>query len=67
VLVILMGHRALLVVGMVVIVIMRMRVSQVPMAVFMIMIDHRRRGLAALTSATLAHMNLPEPVNSGIS
>ena len=51
----------LLIVDMVVIVIVGMTVGQIPVGVFMIMLDHGRRGLALQTSATLAHMDLLEP------
>lgn len=51
----------LLIVGMVVIVIMGMAVGQIPVGVFMIMLDHGRSGLAPQTSATFAHMDLLEP------
>jgi hypothetical protein len=60
-LVILMSRGRLLIVGMVVIVIMGMAVGQIPVSVFMIMLDHGRSGLALQTSATLAHMDLLEP------
>jgi hypothetical protein len=61
VLVILMSCGRLLIVDMVVIVIVGMTVGQIPVGVFMIMLDHGRRGLALQTSATLAHMDLLEP------
>jgi hypothetical protein len=64
-LVILVDHSSLLVVGMVVIMVMGVTVSQIPMAVLVIMIDHRCRGLAPQTSATLTHMNLHEPLKTG--
>ena len=45
--VILVGRRSLFVVSMVVIMVMGMAVGQIPMAVLVIMFDHRGRGLAA--------------------
>jgi hypothetical protein len=66
-LVILVDHSSLLVVSMVVIMIMGMTVGQVPVAVLVIMLDHRCSGLAPQTSATLAHMNLHEPLRIGVS
>jgi len=44
VLVILMGRSRLLIVRMVMIVIMRMTVGQIPMGMLMLMLDHGRRG-----------------------
>lgn len=58
-LVILMNHRSLFVVGMIVIVIMGMTVSQIPVGMLMVMLDHGRGGLAPQTSATLAHNGPP--------
>jgi hypothetical protein len=66
-LVVLVSYRSLFVVSVVVIVIMRMTVGQIPMAVLVIMIDHRGRGLASQASASLAHMNLHEPLRTGVS
>jgi hypothetical protein len=63
--VVLVGHWSILVVSMVVIMVMGMTVGQIPVAVLMIMIDHCCRGLAAQTSASLAHMNLHEPLRAG--
>lgn len=60
-LVILMSGSWLLIVGMVVIMIVGMTVGQIPVGVFVIMLDHGRGGLAPQTSATLTHMNLLEP------
>ena len=60
-LVILMSRSRLLIVGMVVIVIMGMAVGQIPVGMFMLMLDHGSTGLAPQTSATLAHINLLEP------
>jgi hypothetical protein len=62
-LVVLVDRGSLLVVGVFVIVVMGMAVGQFPVGMFVIMGDHRCRGLAAKTSATLAHVGLlaPEP------
>lgn len=65
-LVILVNHSTLLVMSMIVVMVMGMTVSHVPMAVLVIMIDHRCRGLAPQTSATLTHMNLHEPLRTGV-
>lgn len=43
-LVVLMGRDRLLVMGMLVIVIMRMAVGQIPMGMLMVMLDHGGRG-----------------------
>jgi hypothetical protein len=47
--------------GVVVIVIMGVTVRQLPVLVFVVVLDHRARGLAAQTSASLAHMSLLGP------
>jgi hypothetical protein len=61
VLVVLVGSLRLLVMGMLVIVVVRMAVGQIPVGMFVLVLDHRCRGLASKTSATLAHMNLLAP------
>jgi hypothetical protein len=66
-LMVLVDQWSLFVVSMVVIMVMGMTVGQVPVAVLMIMIDHRCRGLASQTSAAFAHMNLHEPLRTGFS
>ena len=60
-LVVLVGRLRVVVMGVVVIVIMRMTVRQFPVLVFVVVLDHRACGLAAQTSASLAHMSLLGP------
>jgi hypothetical protein len=56
-----MGCLRLLVMGMLVVVVVRVTVGQVPVGMFVVVLDDRCRGLAAKTSATLAHMDLLAP------
>jgi hypothetical protein len=65
-LVVLVDHRSLFVVSVVVIMVMGMTVGQIPVAVLVIMVDHRCRGFASQTSAALTHMNLHEPLRTGV-
>jgi hypothetical protein len=59
--VVLVGSLRLLVMGMLVIVVVRMAVGQIPVGMFVLVLDDRCRGLASKTSATLAHMDLLAP------
>jgi hypothetical protein len=47
--------------GVFVVMVMGMAVGQIPMGMFVIVGDHRSRGLASLASATFAHMGLLAP------
>jgi hypothetical protein len=66
-LVVFVGSRLLVVVGMIVIVVMGVAVGQIPVGMLMVMLDHRCRGLASKTSATLAHMDLLAPAARRVS
>jgi len=65
-LVILMSCWRLLVVDMVVIMVMGMTVGQIPVGVFVLMLDHGRGGLASQTSAALAHTDLPYALKQAV-
>lgn len=65
-LVILMSRMSLLIVTMLVIMVMGMTVGQIPVGVFVLMLDHGRGGLASQTSATLAHTDLPYALKQAV-
>ena len=65
-LVILMSRMSLLIVTMVVIMVMGMTVGQIPVGVFVLMLDHGRGGLASQTSAALAHTDLPYALKQAV-